>query len=112
YGATLRQVDAAAVEKMPGVITVVRDGKRLAVIAAGEYQAVAAMRALAAAAQWDEQPALPDPATLFEKFAELPAQTVPVHDAAAEMPAGAQIVEANYRRAYQMHAAIGPSCAV
>jgi CO/xanthine dehydrogenase Mo-binding subunit len=27
-------------------------------------------------------------------------------------PAGAQVVEASYRRAYQMHGSIGPSCAV
>ena len=60
YGATLASVDTARVEAMPGVISVVRDGNFLAVVAEREYQAVAAMRALAAAAQWAEKETLPD----------------------------------------------------
>ena len=47
YGAQLRSVDAAQVEKMPGVLKVVRDGSYLAVIAEHEFQAITAMHALA-----------------------------------------------------------------
>ena len=112
YGAILRQLDTSTIEHLPGVLKLVRDGSYLAVIAEGEYQAVVAMRALAAAAQWDEKPTLPDPADLFAAFAALPAQTIPVREGAAVMPAGTRIVEASYRRAYQMHGSIGPSCAV
>lgn len=112
YGARLTALDSSAVEHMPGVLKVVRDGSYLAVIAEREYQAIAAMRALAAAAQWDEKPALPEPGQFFAAFAALPAQNVPVHDEPAPMPPGARVVEAAYRRAYQMHGSIGPSCAV
>jgi CO/xanthine dehydrogenase Mo-binding subunit len=117
YGASLRQVDSAAALRLPGVLKIVRDGSYLAVIAEGEYQAVAAMRALRAAAEWDETPSLPDPATMFDSLAALPAQTVPVRDDLGEMPptgpgTGTRIVAASYRRAYQMHGSIGPSCAL
>ncbi|HEV8678833.1 MAG TPA: molybdopterin cofactor-binding domain-containing protein, partial [Stellaceae bacterium] len=79
----------------------------------GEYQAIVAVRALADAAQWDEKPTLSNPADdQFAALASLPAQTVPVRSDPAVMPPGAKIVEAGYRRAYQMHGAIGPSCAV
>ena len=54
YGARLRALDTSRVEKMPGVLKVVRDGSYVAVVAEREYQAVMAMRALAQAATWDE----------------------------------------------------------
>ncbi len=112
YGARLRQLDGAAVERLPGVLKLVRDGSYLAVIAEREYQAIAALRALTAAAEWDETPSLPDPADLFATLAALPAQKVPVRNDPAAMPPGTRIVAASYRRAYQMHGSIGPSCAV
>src|SRR5208282_3618510 len=58
YGARLREVATERVQKLPGVLKVVRDGSYLAVVAEREYQAIVAMRALAAAAAWDEQPSL------------------------------------------------------
>jgi nicotinate dehydrogenase subunit B len=112
YGAALRRVDTAAVEKLPGVLKVHRDGSYLAVIAEREYQAVRALRALSAAAEWEQTAALPEPGTLFDGLAAQPTQQVPVRDDLGEMPSGARIVEASYRRAYQMHGSIGPSCAV
>ena len=48
-------VDAAACERMPGVLKVVRDGNFLAVVREREYQAIKAMRALGAAARWEEK---------------------------------------------------------
>ena len=59
YGAQLTECDTAAVEKLPGVVKVVRDGNFLAVVAEKEFQAIKAMTALAAAAKWKEtaQPA-------------------------------------------------------
>ena len=59
YGAKLADLDPAEVEGMPGVIKVVRDGNFLAVVSEREFQAVKAMRALAAAARWEEKPGLP-----------------------------------------------------
>ena len=112
YAATLRSIDIGAAARLPGVLKIVRDGSYLAVIAETEPQAIGAMTVLAASARWDETPTLPDPAALFAALAALPAETVPVRDGPAVLPAGTKIVEARYRRAYQMHGAIGPSCAV
>ena len=112
YGATLRRVDTAAAEKMPGVVKVHRDGSYFAVIAEGEYQAIAAARALAAAAEWDETAKLPGPDKLFDWLTAQPSQEVPVTDQLGVMPPDTGLVEASYRRAYQMHGSIGPSGAV
>jgi CO/xanthine dehydrogenase Mo-binding subunit len=112
YGATLRQVDTSGVEKLPGVLKVLRDGSYLGVIAEREYQAVKAMQALAEAARWDEKPTLPDPAKLFDTLIALPSQSIQVLTGTGDMPPDAKTVEAAYSRAYQMHGSIGPSCAV
>jgi nicotinate dehydrogenase subunit B len=60
YGAELVGVATEAVEAMPGVVKVVRDGSFLGVIAEKEFQAIEAMRALTAAAQWREIASLPE----------------------------------------------------
>ncbi len=54
YGAQLTECDASAIEKMPGVLKVVRDGNFLAVVAEKEFLAIKAMGALSAAAKWKE----------------------------------------------------------
>ena len=112
YGAVLRGIDIAAVEAKPGLLKIHRDGSYLAVIAEREYQAIEAMRALSAASKWEETPKLPEPAELFDWLAAQRTQQVSVRDGSGEMPPGARIVEASYRRGYQMHGSIGPSCAV
>jgi CO/xanthine dehydrogenase Mo-binding subunit len=113
YGAKLRNIDTSVAEKLPGVLKVVRDGSCLAVIAEREYQAVVALQALQAVASWDETPSLPEQDKIFAGLERQPAQQVPVrNDPAAAFPPTARIVEARYRRAYQLHGSIGPSCAV
>jgi CO/xanthine dehydrogenase Mo-binding subunit len=111
YGAQLRTVETARIEKMRGVLKVVRNGRHLAVIAEREYQAVTAMRALARGARWDEKPALPPTDDPYAYFQRLPAQATTIADGPATPP-GAGVIEATYRRPYQMHGSIGPSCAV
>jgi nicotinate dehydrogenase subunit B len=98
YRAVLRRFDTEAVANMPGVIIVHHDGNYLAVIAEREYQAVMAMRALAAAAEWDETVTLPQPAQVFDWLVAQPSQQVPVRDDAVSFSAGAQVVEATYLR--------------
>ena len=135
--AQLTAVDTSAVERMPGVLKVVRDGRFLAVIAEGEFQAVQAMRKLGAVARWEEKPTLPAardlPAVLQSLEAEdavvadekVGTTTTPVTRAAAATNPSAAVtgttsppsepartLAATYTRPYQCHASIGPSCAV
>jgi len=112
YGARLRELQTAAVERMPGVLKVVRDGSFVAVVAAHEYEAIQAMRALAAAARWEERATLPEQAEFYAYLQKLPADVIVDLDRQAGVSPGAHSFEASYRRPYQMHGAIGPSCAV
>ena len=60
-GSRLLDLDTTSIERMPGVVKVVRDGNFLGVLARREWQAVKAMRALVAAAHWSTPTALPNP---------------------------------------------------
>ncbi|MCY1034951.1 molybdopterin-dependent oxidoreductase [Corallococcus sp. BB11-1] len=110
-GASLVAVETSRVAAMPGVLKVVRDGDFLGVIATREWLAVKAAAALALAARWKDGAPLPvDPhAWLLAQ----PTQDAVIHR--VERPtdvAPTRTLEATYRRPYQMHASIGPSCAV
>lgn len=111
YRASLVNVDSARVEKLPGVIAVIRDGNFIAVVAEREFQAVVAMQALAAAAQWAETETLPDETDLPTVLQGLEREVATVTEAGA--PAfGNDVFEATFTRPYQIHGSIGPSCAV
>jgi CO/xanthine dehydrogenase Mo-binding subunit len=112
YRARLRAVDTAAVERMPGVLKIVRDGGFLAVVAEREYQAVRAREALASAAQWEEEPSLPDPDRLYEWVRSARSKDFTIHETRTGGAEATRALEAVYHRPYQMHASIGPSCAV
>ena len=91
----------------------VRDGSFLAVVAEREFQAIKAMRALAAAAHGTRQPTLPDQADLPAAMHALAAQTKTIHDQhEAARDRRQRRVEATYHQPYNMHGSIGPSCAV
>jgi CO/xanthine dehydrogenase Mo-binding subunit len=109
--ARLADVDKSAVEAMPGVILVIRDGSFLAVVAEGEFQAVQAMRALAGAARWDETETLPDEADLPAVLRGLESEVGVVSESGMTPQAGFAY-EATFTRPYQIHGSIGPSCAV
>ena len=112
YGASLADIDTSGVETMPGVRKVLRDGNFLAVVAEREFQAVKAMRALAAAARWQEHASLPNQADLATVIAGLPAQDTAVLDNRPGGVTAAKRLEASYTKPYQSHGSIGPSCAV
>jgi nicotinate dehydrogenase subunit B len=112
YGARLRTLDTSKVEKMPGVLKIVRDGDYLAVLAEREYQAVTAMRALAKSATWEEQSTLPAQAGLHAFIQGRPSQDTVILGSQTSPGFGAGAIEATFRRPYQMHGSIGPSCAV
>ena len=80
YGARLRSVDTSAVERMPGVLKVVRDGSFLAVIAEREFQAVKAMDALALACRWDESRPLPTRPSSIDWLRSAPSREHVIHE--------------------------------
>ncbi|TWI67311.1 CO/xanthine dehydrogenase Mo-binding subunit [Pseudoduganella lurida] len=104
--ATLVSLDAAAVERLPGVLKVVRDGRFLGVIADREYRAVKAAAALQRAAQWHVPP-LPALPPLRERAS----QDVMILDR-GELAAAPLRHAASYTKPFQLHGSIGPSCAL
>jgi nicotinate dehydrogenase subunit B len=112
YGAQLTDCDTAAIEKMPGVVKVVRDGNFLAVVAEKEFQSIKAMKALSAAAKWQESARLPKQDDLANVLTGLPSQDSTIFERGNASAAGTRTIEATYTRPYQSHGSIGPSCAV
>jgi CO/xanthine dehydrogenase Mo-binding subunit len=112
YGAQLTECDISAVEKLPGVVKVVRDGNFLAIVAKKEFQAIKAMAALSAAAKWKETPSLPPQGNLPRVLTSLASQDKVIFQQSDPSAVGRKTLEATYTRPYQAHGSIGPSCAV
>ncbi len=112
-GARLRGVDTGPTLALAGVVTVVRDGEFLGVIAEREEVAVRAAERLRADATWDRRPTLPDedhlPAFLVTAAAET--SVLASKEAAAQVHS-TRSHAARYHRPYLAHASIGPSAAV
>jgi CO/xanthine dehydrogenase Mo-binding subunit len=109
--ARLLGVDSAAVAKLSGVLEVVQDGRFLAVIADEEWRAVKAAAALARAARWEVPPTLPAGQDVAAHVRSLPSQAQQILARGTPGAAGATL-RASYTRPYQLHASIGPSCAI
>jgi CO/xanthine dehydrogenase Mo-binding subunit len=113
YSAQLIGVDVGSVERMPGVLKVVRDGSFLGVVAEREEQAVAAAAALDGAAQWEVQDRLPGHEGIYAWLLSAKTEDKEIHQKArAGGPEPAKVMEATFERPYQMHGSIGPSAAV
>jgi nicotinate dehydrogenase subunit B len=112
-GAKLLSADTTDISHMPGVLSVIRDGDYLAVVARGEFQAVQAMRGLARIARWQEQALLPPQNQLEAYLVGLEADDALVIEQRSPVAsAGFRTLEAKFTRAYQCHGSIGPSCAL
>jgi len=112
YDAQLTECDTSAVEKLPGVVKIVRDGNFLAVVAEKEFQSIKAMNALAAATKWKETASLPKQDDLLAVLTSLPSQNTTIFERGNASATGQKTIEATYTRPYQAHGSIGPSCAV
>jgi nicotinate dehydrogenase subunit B len=112
YGAQLTECDTSVAEKLPGFVKVVRDGNFLAVIAQKEFQAIKAMKALSAAAKWQEQPGLPKQDDLLSVLTSLKSNDTTIFRQSDPSAIGQKTLEATYTRPYQAHGSIGPSCAI
>ncbi len=111
--ARLESFDTASVQRMPGVIAVVRDGSFLGVTATREEQAIAASEALRQSAKWAEAADLPESGKIHAWLKAQPSEAQVINEkgdvAAAPI---ARRIEATYTKRYVAHASIGPSCAV
>jgi nicotinate dehydrogenase subunit B len=112
YGAQLTDCDTSTVEKLPGVVKVVRDGNFLAVVASKEFWAIKAMAALSAVAKWRETAGLPKQDDLLRVLTTLPSQDSTIFERSDPTQTGQKTIEATFTRPYQAHGSIGPSCAV
>ena len=110
--AKLVRVETSAVAALPGVKKVIVDGRFLAVVADREFRAIKAMEALAAAAEWQESPTLPKKSEIFDVFKAMPKRVYTIRDDKGAAGTVAKTLEAEFTRPYQMHASIGPSCAL
>ncbi|MFD1883108.1 xanthine dehydrogenase family protein molybdopterin-binding subunit [Paracoccus pacificus] len=110
--AVLIDADIAAAEAMPGVVSVIRDGSFLAVVAEREFQAITAMRALQASAKWQDGPSLPDQSAMSDWLEANVSETGVVAEEGDPDAAPGKIYEAVFTRPYMMHGSIGPSCAL
>jgi len=114
YKAKLASLDSSSVEKMPGVLKVVRNGSFLGVIAEREEQANAAAQALFNAAKWDVEKGLPGNDGMEDWLTKTkPARMI---DTKKQPRVGGdpavKTLEATYYRPYHMHASIGTSAAI
>jgi len=112
--AELVSADLERTKALPGVVAVVRDGSFLAVVCEREEQAIRAREVLRESATWNS-PELP--LTLADTFDRanpgLPAHVQVVSEKQSQAAAPAvKRIEARYTRPYQLHASMGPSCAV
>jgi nicotinate dehydrogenase subunit B len=111
-GAQLRDVDTDATLALPGVITVVRDGEFLAVVAEREEVAVRAAERLCRDASWDQRPTLPDEDDLPAYLVSAQADTsVLASKEATTRVRSTRSHSARFHRPYLAHASIGPSAA-
>ncbi|HEY7908429.1 MAG TPA: molybdopterin cofactor-binding domain-containing protein, partial [Thermomicrobiales bacterium] len=112
-GAALRNLDEGSVANLPGIVKVVRNGNFVGVVAEREEQAINAAKQLKLT--WQSGTTLPK---MEDLFAVLRAQTATDKslkndgDVDGALAGAAKTFQATYQQPYQMHAAIGPSCAI
>jgi len=112
-GNTLESVDQSSISHILGVVAVVVIRDFVGVVTEREDQAEAAMRALAV--RWKPWPGLPDVNDIehaLRNNPSVPREVVNEGDATAAIDAAGDGISRTYLWPYQMHASLGPSCAV
>jgi CO/xanthine dehydrogenase Mo-binding subunit len=111
-GSSLLDVDESSIAGLPGNVRVVRQGDFVGVVAEREEQAIRAARLLKL--QWAKIPPAPDFSDLAQTLRDAPSTLRPLTeegDVDAALEHGSELA-CDYVWPYQMHASIGPSCAV
>jgi nicotinate dehydrogenase subunit B len=112
-GTSLIAVDESSVRGIPGVVAVVRIGDFVGVVAEREEHAITAAGRLKVS--WKPTPTLPDLKdleTALRANPSTPRTLLDKGDVDAAIAGAATPMTRTYVWPYQMHAAIGPSCAV
>jgi CO/xanthine dehydrogenase Mo-binding subunit len=112
-GATVAAVDASSVAGLPGNVRIVGLGNFVGVVADREEQAIAAAAALKVS--WEGGAELPGVDALAAALKTAPATERVAQangDVEAALATAARTASAEYFVPFQMHASIGPSCAV
>jgi len=111
-GGTLAGVDEASLRDIPGARVVVR-GNFVGVVAEREELAIRAARELRVT--WNDGAGLSETGDVYEAIRATPTTDRVVRskgDVTAALAAAADVRRATYQTPFQMHASIGPSCAV
>ena len=111
--ATLERADEGSVRGMPGFITLVVRKNFVGVVCEKPWQAVQAARALKAS--WKTGSALPEQQDFYSFMRSQPSRdslVVDSGDVDRVLAGAATAVRSTYRHPYQMHGAMGTSCAV
>src|SRR5699024_4269895 len=124
-GAELLDVDDSGLDDIPGFVQVVRRKNFLAVVAETEWAAIKAAEKLgsvrqpsgpeAGQAKWSDWQELPDMDDLWQAVREAPGDNHSlVSDGSVALALGYadKVIKATYRTPFQMHASIGPGCAI
>ena len=112
-GRSLIAVDRASVAHIPGLVAVVSEGDFVGIVTEREEQAEAAMRALKV--EWRSVPSLPDLGDLASALSANPSTPrvlLERGDVEGGLARAAKRLTRRYVWPYQMHASLGPSCAV
>lgn len=112
-GSSLMGVDESSVRDIPGLVAVVRIGDFVGVVAEREENAIRAAEQLAVS--WRPTPALTDLAdveTALRTNPSTPRTLIDKGNVDAAIACAAKPMQRTYVWPYQMHASIGPSCAV
>lgn len=97
---------------LSGVLTVLRDGRFVGLVAEREYQADAALRVLAESAQWDETASLPPQDGLGDWLQAQRCESTVIEERGDPDSGAGEVFSAIYDKPFIAHASIGPSCAI
>ncbi len=112
-GTSLIAVDDSSVRDIPGLVAVVRIGDFVGIVAEREENAIKAAAQLKVS--WKPTPTLPDLGdieTALRANPSTPRTLIDKGDVAAAIAGAAKPMPRTYVWPYQMHASLGPSCAV
>ncbi len=115
--ASLERADTTGLD-LPDGVRVVRDGSFLAVLGEDEIEVLRAREQVAACCSWHTPDRLPDQQDLYRWMNAQESQDFLLQDGQPssapipEPPEGDGIIHRTFHRPYQMHAALGPSCAI